>query len=63
MKKQTVEKSSGERLIATLGMTSLRVTEQTYREIIEAAAEDDRTIQNEIRYLLKLGLQKRNSEK
>ncbi|MDD5650041.1 MAG: hypothetical protein PHF86_06460 [Candidatus Nanoarchaeia archaeon] len=50
-------------MIATLGMTSLRVTEQTYREIIEAAAEDDRTIQNEIRYLLKLGLQKRNSEK
>jgi hypothetical protein len=59
---KTNEKSE-EKLSSTLGMSSLRVTDQMFLDITKAASEDDRSIQNEIRYLLKLGLQKRSSDK
>lgn len=60
MKKKTInDKNNGEKLTATLGLKNLRVTEQMFQDIVGAAAHDDRTIQNEVRHIIKLGLQKK----
>jgi len=43
--------------LKTLG--NIRVTEKLHSQIKKASVEDDRTIQDEIRWLLKLGLSHR----
>lgn len=65
MKKQTTENSekTDERLTKSLGLKNLRVTEQMHKDISDSACEDERAIQDEVRYLLKLGLLKREEQK
>ncbi|MDD5649353.1 MAG: hypothetical protein PHF86_02900 [Candidatus Nanoarchaeia archaeon] len=42
-----------------LGLKNLRVTEEMHEEIIKTSKEDSRTLQDQVRWLLSIGLEQR----
>lgn len=51
------------KLTKTLGLKSLRVTEEMHKNIVNTSKEDNRTLQQQVRYLIDLGLKIRSGEK
>jgi len=51
------------KLTKTLGIKSLRVTEEMHENIAITSKEDNRTLQQQVRYLIDLGLKTRLGDK
>lgn len=54
-----MENNEKEKLDKTLGLKNLRVTTEMHRQIAESAVEDDRNLRQQVRQLIKLGLEYR----
>jgi hypothetical protein len=54
-----MENNEKEKLDKTLGIKNLRVTTEMHRQIVESAVEDDRNLRQQVRQLIKLGLEYR----